>query len=186
MSKIIIVCAPSGAGKSTLIKRLLEKFPQLVESVSTTTRAKRNGEIDGRDYFFVTEDFFKKNLGTLVEWAKVHNNYYGTGKKFIEENLAKGNFILCDVDIQGCDNFKKIYHDQAKIIFISPPSLEELEKRLRNRGTESDENLKIRLENAKVEMKRQDDFDYKIINDDLERASQELEGIVGKILEENP
>jgi guanylate kinase len=183
--KIIIVCAPSGAGKSTLIKRLKEKFPELVESVSTTTRAKRDGEVEGKEYFFISEKEFKGNLDKFIEWAKVHNNFYGTGKKFIEENISKGKFILCDVDIQGCDNFKRIYKDKAKVIFVIPPSLRDLELRLRKRGTESEESIGVRLANAKIEMKRQNDFDFKIINDDLDRAFKELESIVGKILKGN-
>ncbi len=183
--KIIIVCAPSGAGKSTLIKRLKESFPELIESISTTTRAKRAGEVDGKDYFFISEKEFQESLDKFIEWAKVHNNYYGTSKKFIEENLSRGKFILCDVDIQGCDNFKRIYHDKAKVIFVVPPSLKDLEQRLRKRGTESEESIRVRLANAENEMKRQDDFDFKITNDDLDRASKEMENTVGKILKGN-
>ncbi len=183
--KIIIICAPSGTGKSTLIKKLLIKFPQLVESVSTTTRPKREGEVEGVDYFFVNESDFLKNKEKLIEWAKVHDNYYGTGKEFIEGNLAQGKFILCDVDVQGCDNFKKLYPNDSKIIFISPPSLEVLEQRLRKRGTESEKSLSIRLANAKIEMQRKNDFDFDIVNDDLDRAFKELESVLESILKGN-
>jgi guanylate kinase len=126
------------------------------------------------------------NLKKFVEWAKVHNNYYGTGKMFIEQNLAQGKKILCDVDIQGSDNFKRIYKDTAKVIFICPPTLKDLELRLRKRGSETEESLKVRLTNAENEMKRQDDFDYKVINDDLDKAFSDLEAIVVKILKGNP
>lgn len=180
--KVIIICAPSGTGKSTLISMTLDRFPQLMESISTTTRPIRKGEVEGQDYFFTTESEFKKNIDKLIEWAKVHGNYYGTSKKFIEDNLNKGKFILCDLDIQGCDNFNKVYPNDVKIIFISPPSLEELEIRLRKRGTESEESIKTRLANAKIEMKRKNDFDFQIVNNDLNRAFSDLENIIATIL----
>lgn len=183
--KIVIICAPSGTGKSTLIKKLLIRFPQLVESVSTTTRPKREGELEGFDYFFISESDFLKDKEKLVEWAKVHDNYYGTGKKFIEDNLKQGKFILCDVDVQGCDNFKKLYPEDSMVIFLSPPSLEVLENRLRKRGTESEKSLKTRMANAKIEMERKDDFDFNIVNDDLERAFKELESVFESILKGN-
>lgn len=183
--KIIIICAPSGTGKSTLIKKLLIRFPQLVESVSTTTRPQREGELEGVDYFFISESDFLRDKEKLVEWAKVHDNYYGTGKKFIEDNLKQGKFILCDVDVQGCDNFKKLYPEDSKVIFLSPPSMEVLENRLRKRGTESEKSLKTRMANAKIEMERKDDFDFNIVNDDLERAFKELESVFESILKGN-
>lgn len=183
--KIIIICAPSGTGKSTLINKLLTRFPQLIESISTTTRPKRQGEVEGKDYFFISEAEFIKDKERFIEWAKVHGNYYGTGKKFVEESLRNGKFILCDLDIQGCDNFKKLYPKDTKVIFVSPPSLEVLETRLRKRGTESEESLKVRLANAKIEMMRKNDFDYNVTNDDLERAFKELENIVESIFKGN-
>jgi guanylate kinase len=185
--KLIIICAPSGSGKSTIIKKIKKKFPQLIESISTTTRRRRKGEKNGVDYFFVDEDTFEKEKkqGEFIEWARVHSHNYGTRKEFIERELSRGSFVLCDVDIQGSDSFKKIYRDRAKVIFLRPPSVAELEKRLRNRGTETEKSLVLRLENAKKEMKRAGDFDYLVINDDLKKAVLQVSAIIESIIKGN-
>lgn len=183
--KLIVIVAPSGSGKSTLIKRLKADYPQLIESVSFTTRAMRAGEVHGESYFFISKEEFlaKKDKGEFLEWAEVHTNYYGTSKAFVEEQLSLGRHLLFDLDVQGTDSFKNYFKDRAKAIFIAPPSVDELKNRLRGRGTDSTGVINIRLENSKTELKRKDDFDYCVVNDDLERAYSELKKIVQSILE---
>lgn len=185
--KIIVIVAPSGTGKSTLLERLKRDRPQLKWSVSCTTRPKRAGERDGIDYFFITEKEFMglKDDNEFVEWAEVHSNYYGTRKSFIDKGLNEGESLLFDLDVQGCDSVKEIYGDEARVIFIEPPSVEELEKRLLARATDTKEVIMERLHNAKKELERKNDFDYNVVNDDIESAYQALLKIVSEILEEN-
>lgn len=182
--QIIVIVAPSGTGKSTLIKRLFNECGNLDWSVSYTTRPARSNEINGKDYYFVSQDeFFKlRDQGEFIEFAEVHGNWYGTAKKVIEENLFKGKNLLFDLDVQGSDAFKKVFKDRAKIIFIAPPSLEVLEKRLRGRGTEKESDLYVRLSNAARELKRKDDYDYCIVNDGIDQAYVSLFELVKKIL----
>jgi len=182
--KIIVIVAPSGTGKSTLIKRLKAEKPEILESVSFTTRKPREGEVDGVHYNFVSrEDFIAmKDEEGFLEWAQVHGNFYGTGKEFVEKQLSEGSNLLFDLDVQGTDSFKSFFAARANVIFIAPPSVTTLETRLKGRGTETEESLKIRLENAKKELQRKDDYDYCVVNDDLERAYSELVNIVEGIL----
>lgn len=182
--KIIVIVAPSGTGKSTLIKRLQLDVPNLKWSVSCTTRPIRQGEVDGVDYFYISKESFEDKIkeNAFVEWAKVHSNYYGTLKSFVDAGLEKGDYLLFDLDVQGCDEIKKIYNDEAQIIFIQPPSIEELEKRLRRRGTETEEVIVERINNARGEMKRKDDFDHVVINDEVEKAYESLKDVVLKIM----
>ena len=184
--KIIVVSAPSGSGKSTLIKEIKNKFPKIVESVSTTTRAPRGKEENGKHYFFVTRDEFlkQKEMGEFIEWAEVHDNFYGTSKSFVEDHLAQGITILFDIDVQGANNLKALYGDEAKVIFIVPPSLEELERRLRDRGTETEKTIETRLRNARDEMEYKEKYDYLLINDDLETAKGEIINFVESIIRE--
>jgi guanylate kinase len=183
--KMIVICAPSGTGKSTLLNRLKQEHPELEWSVSCTTRGVRDGEVNGRDYHFLAVDDFKKQRddGWFIEWAMVHSNYYGTSRKFVDEGLRRGKKMLFDLDVQGADEMKKIYGDEAKVIFIEPPSVEELEKRLRVRGTDSDKVIQERVDNARSELARKTDYDYLILNDEVERAYGRLRSIVQKILE---
>ena len=182
--KILVIVAPSGTGKSTLIAKLKEDFPQMVESVSHTTRSPRKGEENGVHYFFTEREFFKDLIeeGAFIEWAEVHNNFYGTSKKFIDNTLKEGLSLIFDLDVQGADSFKRYFGNMANVIFISPPSIETLEQRLKARATDLEEVIKVRLENAKREILRKDDFDYCLINDNFENAYRELKKIVEEIL----
>lgn len=184
--KVIVIVAPSGAGKSTLIKRLKKDNTNLLESISFTTRAPRDGEVDGTHYFFVSKDDFiaKRDENEFLEWAEVHSNLYGTSKKFVEKQINDGHSLIFDIDVQGADAFKGYFKDDAKVVFIAPPSIEELESRLTGRGTDSDETIALRINNAKSEMTRQDDYDYCVVNDDLDVAYENLKIIIESILKE--
>lgn len=183
---MVIFVAPSGSGKSTMIKRIHNDFPQFHWSVSHTTRPKREGEINGKHYFFISQEEFlqEKEKDTYIECAYVHGNHYGTSKDFVNQATSSGYPLLLDLDIQGADAFKEIFHDDCKVIFISPPSLQELESRLRNRGTDESQAIEIRLANAKEEMERKNDFDYLVINDDVDQAYENLCKIIKEILED--
>ncbi|MBP9679810.1 MAG: guanylate kinase [Bacteriovorax sp.] len=184
--KLIVIVAPSGTGKSTMIKRLKQDFPSLVESVSCTTRPMRPGEVHGKSYFFISQEEFlaKKESDEFLEWAEVHGNFYGTSKTFVEQGLNEGKHLLFDLDVQGTDSFKTYFGPRAAVIFIAPPSVEELEKRLRNRGTEDTRVINIRLNNARKELLRKEDYDFLIYNDDIENAYERLSEVTAKILEE--
>ncbi len=182
--KLIVIVAPSGTGKSTMIKRLRGDFPSLVESVSYTTRPMRKGEVHGESYFYISrEDFIvKRDNEEFLEWAEVHGNFYGTSKKFVEDSLKNGKHLLFDLDVQGTDSMKMYFGAVANVIFISPPSVEELEKRLRHRGTENTQVINLRLLNAQKELLRKNDFDFLIYNDDIENAYTRLKEITQQIL----
>jgi guanylate kinase len=179
--KLIILTAPSGAGKSTFAKRLLYEIPNLVFSVSATTRSPRKGETDGIEYHFISKDDFEKKIekNEFVEWEKFYNGtYYGTFRSDIEKLRNKGYFVLLDIDVLGALNIKNEYGNDALGIFIKPPSLEVLKKRLIKRGTESDESLNIRLERAVKEIEFADRFDVVVINDELETAYEQTKKAV--------
>ncbi|MBF0298821.1 MAG: guanylate kinase [Oligoflexia bacterium] len=183
-NKLIIIVAPSGAGKSTLIKKIHKDFEAIKESVSFTTRKMRPGDIEGVSYFFISKEEFQEKIKNddFLEWAQVHSNYYGTSKSFIKKQLDIGHTILLDIDTQGADALKNIYHDRAKAIFICPPSIEELEKRLVFRGSDSIEIIKERINNAKKELLKKDCYDYLVVNDNLETAYDKLKIIITEIL----
>jgi guanylate kinase len=182
--KIIIIVAPSGTGKSTLIKRLKEEFRELHWSVSFTTRKMRPGEVDGKHYFYISREEFikKKDQGDFIEWAEVHGNYYGTSLGFVSTKIDNGFSLLFDLDVQGADNMKAQFGEEARAIFISPPNIETLEERLRGRGTDTEDVIKLRIDNARSELKRCHDYDYVVVNDQLEQAYQDLRKIVEDIL----
>lgn len=182
--KVIVIVAPSGAGKSTLIDKVKRDFPDIMWSVSFTTRPIRQGEVDGKHYNFISKEEFEQRIkkNDFIEWAEVHSNYYGTSKSFVEEKLKIGANILLDLDVQGADALKAHFKDQASVIFIAPPSEEELEARLRGRGTETTDVINLRLLNAKKELKKKDDYDHCVINDELEKAYSELSSIIGKVV----
>ena len=176
MPKLIVISAPSGAGKTTLCQKLLKDFPKVVLSISSTTRAPRGIEQNGKDYFFLSHEQFKSDIadGKFAEWAQVHGNYYGTSKKVIEDAFRVGNSVLLDIDVQGAASLRKSYPGQSLAIFIAPPNLKELESRLRSRGTDSEETIQKRLKTAVSEMSRSGDFDFVLVNDALDRAYDEL------------
>ena len=181
---LFVFSAASGAGKTTLMNKVMPNFPNVAYSISATTRKPRAGEIDGEHYFFKTEDEFQKMIekDELIEWNKVHNNYYGTPKSFVEQKLSEGRDVAFDLDVFGKINFDKVY-PQAIGILILPPNLEDLEMRLRLRNTETEETLKLRLENAKKEIEfalAKGKYQHKIYNGDLEAAVAELKGIMEK------
>lgn len=184
MKNLIVFSAASGAGKTTLINKVMPFFPNIVYSVSATTRKPRAGEENGVHYFFKDEQEFKSMIekNELVEWNLVHGNYYGTPKFFVEQKLAEGRDVAFDLDVFGKINFDKVYPEAIGILIL-PPSMEDLEKRLRNRKTESEESLKIRMENAKKEIEfaeTQGKYQYTVYNGDLETAVAELKGIIEK------
>ena len=181
-NKLFVMSAASGAGKTTLKDLVIKDFPDIKYSISATTRKPREGEIDGVHYFFKTKEEFEQMIkdNALVEYNLVHGNYYGTPKSFVEKTLAEGNRVLFDIDVFGKINFDKVYPD-ATGIFIMPPSDEELERRLRGRGTDSEEVIQLRLANAKKEIefaKTKGKYEYTIINDDLQKAADELRAIL--------
>ncbi len=182
--KIVVIVAPSGTGKSTLIEKMMKEVTSLTWSVSCTTRPIRAGEEHGKDYFFISKEEFitRKDNNEFVEWATVHSNYYGTLKSFIDDGLESGKNLIFDLDVQGCDLIKGIYGDEANVIFIEPPSVEELEKRLTSRATDAPEVIAERVNNAKSELTRKDDFDFNVVNDDIEKAYFDLKMIVEKII----
>jgi guanylate kinase len=177
---LIVISAPSGAGKTTLCARLLKDFPELVLSISSTTRAPRGQEKHGVEYFFLSRADFEAQIqaGRFAEWALVHGNYYGTSKDTIEQTFAAGRSVLLDIDVQGAASLAQAYPAQTFRVFISPPSLAELEGRLRSRGTDSEETIQKRVKNAEEEMKRLSEFDKVVINDQLDRAYTELRELV--------
>ena len=177
--RLFVVSGPSGVGKTTLLKMLLDKFNhRFCFSVSYTSRNKREGEVDGIDYFFITKEEFEEKIKSnfFIEHAIVHGHYYGTSRGFIDKVINSGTNCLLDIDVQGSVQLmsKKI---NAEYIFIAPPSFEDLKKRLTSRSTETKEEIDLRLENAKNELALKDKYSNVIINDDLNRAYKELENI---------
>lgn len=183
--KLIVVSAPSGAGKSTIVKHLLRTFPQLAFSVSATSRPIRPGEVDGREYFFMTSDEFREKIevGELLEWQEVYpGSFYGTLKSEVDRMLKNKQVPVFDVDVVGGLNIKKMYGIRTLAIFVQPPTMEELEKRLRNRGTDSEESIKKRIAKAAWEMEFVSKFDTIVINDSLEKAFAAAEKKVAEFL----
>ena len=171
--------APSGTGKTTIIKRLLEKYENLAVSVSATTRARRKGEVDGVDYYFLDKEQFEQYIrdDKFLEYETVHSDYYGTLKHTVQQLLDAGKTVLFDIDVNGALSIKKI-HPQTVLIFIKPPSIEILIDRLRKRKSETEETLKKRLQRIDYEYGKAELFDYIVINDELEKTIGEVEAII--------
>lgn len=176
-----MVSAPSGAGKTTLCSRLLaEMSDRLQLSISTTTRPPRGHERDGVEYFFISKAEFQKrvSLNEFAEWAEVHGNLYGTSRKQLDQALSQGKSVLLDIDVQGADSLRALYSKDTLLLFVTPPDLDTLEKRLRGRGTDDEASIQRRLKNASAEMSRAQDFDLVIVNHSLEQSYTELKEAV--------
>lgn len=175
---LFIITSPSGGGKGTLIREVLRSVPKVGYSVSFTTRRRRAGEEHGKHYYFVSREEFEKKVaeGDFLEWANVHGNLYGTSKAQVESELNLGRDIILEIDVQGAESVKKLV-PEAIGVFILPPSFEVLRERLTARQTESKTDLQIRLRNSKREVSRWKEFDYVIINDEVNRASMDLQAV---------
>ena len=183
--KLVIISAPSGAGKTTIVRHLLSSGLNLSFSISATTRPLRGEEIDGKDYFFLTVPEFKKKINNneFVEWEEVYKDLlYGTLKSELERIWREGNHVLFDVDVQGGINLKKKFGANAIAIFIMPPSVDELANRLNQRGTDNPEKIRIRVEKAKEELQLSHQFDFIIVNDQLDKAQKEVTNKVASFL----
>ncbi len=177
---LIVISAPSGSGKTTIVKIVREKCPEIFYSVSATTRKMRPGEINGKDYIFVSHETFEdwiKN-GKVVEWAKIYGEYYGTPKEPIDKALKRGQDVILDIDVHGKRSLEKIYGKDVVSIFLIPPSLDILRKRLISRGAESKEKLELRLKLSREEMKWGYEYDYIVINDIKEKAAENVISII--------
>ena len=178
--KLVIVSGPSGSGKSTVTKIVKDRL-DIPLSISATTRKPRVGEIDGKDYFFLTKEKFEEKIKSdeFYEYANVHGNYYGTLKEVVESNLKKGNNVILEIDVQGALVVKEKKKD-AVLVFFKTENMDVLEERLRKRKTDSEEIILTRLKNASEELKYESEYDYTIINNDIEKSCQELIDIINK------
>jgi guanylate kinase len=183
--RIVVLTAPSGAGKTSIKKEILKENPDFIFSISATTRAKRENEIDGVDYFFLLKEDFESKISNneFVEWEKLFDNYYGTLKSFLDENIDAGKIIIMDIDVKGAESIKSIYND-AIVIFIAPPDLNVLKSRLEKRRSESSSSLEKRINRADMEMEFKDKFDYLIVNNDLDIAIEEVSEILKNELQQ--
>ncbi len=177
---LLVLSAPSGCGKTTILRQVMADLPGLSFSVSHTTRQPRPGEANGRDYHFVSLEQFlalrDQQPSGFLEWAEVHGNFYGTSRQEVAQRLAAGADVILDIDVQGAAQVRA--NAEPVTVFIAPPSLEELERRLRGRGTESEDSLRRRLTNAAQEMQAADAYTYLIVNDRLEEAVQALKAVI--------
>ena len=177
---LIVVSGFSGSGKGTLMKELLTRYPDTYAlSISATTRSPREGEVDGREYFFVSKDEFEKMIakGELIEYAKYVENYYGTPRDYAEKKLDEGKDVILEIEIQGALNVKKMFPDTL-LLFVTPPSAEELKKRLVGRGTETMDVIESRMDRACEEAEGMENYDYLIVNDSLDRCVEEMHSII--------
>lgn len=181
---VVVITAPSGSGKTTIYKKLLKMREDMSFSVSYTTRQRREEETDGVDYFFISREKFEKKIerGDFTEWAEVHGDLKGTDRRYLEECLNRSSACILDLDVQGALSIMKDF-PEALTVFIIPPSLEELRRRLEKRGTESREALRIRLTNAEKELEYRDRFQYIVVNDRIETAVKRIEDIIDRELQ---
>jgi len=186
VKKAVIISAPSGAGKTTIVKHMLSEFPELEFSISACSRPKREKETEGKDYYFITADQFRDKVSNneFIEWQEVYpGSFYGTLKSEMDRIWSEGKIPIFDVDVFGGINLKKYFGDTALAIFIQPPSLQELENRLRHRGTENEENLQTRLNKVVKELIYSGQFDYIIVNDEISTASSKAKGLITAFLD---
>ncbi len=182
---LFVLSGPSGAGKGTLVKRVLQRIPDAWVSVSATTRKPRPGEVDGKDYYFLDQPRFDELVSQngFLEWACVHGNSYGTLRSRVQDHMNAGGQVILEIDVQGAFQVKKAM-PEAHLIFIEPPSLEELERRLRGRGTETEEVICKRMKTAEVELAQKMEYDVQVVNDELERATDELVSYIGSFADD--
>lgn len=174
--RLIVFTGPSGVGKGTLLRALRDRYPALQLSISATTRSPRPGEVDGKDYYFVSRDQFQAMVerGELLEWAEFAGNFYGTPKTSVEQQLEQGHWLILEIELEGARQVRETF-PHALQLFVLPPSLAELENRIRQRGKDSDDAIVRRMARAQVEIDAAPEFDVQIVNDDLETALQQLE-----------
>ena len=183
-TQLIIVAAPSGAGKSSFVERICREDSRLFDTVTYTTREMRQGESQGHPYHFVSKEEFETRVreNFFIEWARVHNNMYGTPLYQLEEAWARNQCVIMDVDVQGAETFKRKYPNTAKSIFIMPPSIDELRRRVTKRDGRIPADLEIRMANAEKEMARAAEFDFRLVNDQFEPSYAEFKKIVDQLL----
>lgn len=174
--RLIVLTGPSGVGKGTLLRSLLKCHPELYLSISVTTRAPRPGEVDGKSYYFVTRTTFERMVANaeLLEWAEFAGNFYGTPRAAVEEQIRQGNWVILEIELEGARQIRKTFPDALRI-FILPPSLSELEHRIRSRAQDSNEAIARRLQRAREEIDAANEFDIQIVNDDFEKALEAIE-----------
>ncbi|MDP2600296.1 MAG: guanylate kinase [Deltaproteobacteria bacterium] len=179
--RLVILSAPSGTGKTSVIQKLLKQYPRMIHSISCTTRSPRGGEKEGADYHFIPEQKFKQMIhdNEFAEWAEVHGCFYGTPKAPLDKWLLEERDVILDLDVQGGMRLKNLFGSRCLTIFLLPPSVEELIKRLSSRGTDSEEAKKLRIENARHELGFKDQYDFQVINRDLDQACKEIIEILG-------
>lgn len=177
--KLVVITGPSGVGKGTLVRLLTEKYPEIYLSISATTRKPRFREVHGQSYFFVSKDKFQTMIANddLLEWAEYADNYYGTPKQNVQDQLNQGKLVLLEIEIVGAAKIKEIFPDAVRI-FILPPDIKTLEQRLRNRGSENEEEIKKRLTRAVEELILSKQFEYELVNDNLEETLEKIETII--------
>ena len=182
---MLILVGPSGAGKSSFVDKAVEEMSFIHDVITCTTRSMREGEVQGNPYHFMTEEEFKQNIsqGYFVEWAKVHDKYYGTPKNSIEKAWKEGKVCIMDVDVQGAKTFMKIYPKEAYTIFIIPPSIDELRQRIGKRDGGTTEDLDLRMENAVKEIAQAQDFHCQLVNDNFDKAYMEFKKIIEDVME---
>ena len=180
VGKVFVITGPSGVGKGTLIEQLLERIPELELSISATTREPRPGEVEGRDYFFLTPEEFRRRLeaGDFLEHASYSGNYYGTLKQEVEERLAEGRSVVLEIEVQGARQVRDALGDDAVLIFIAPPDEDVLRERLEGRGTDSPEAIDQRLRTAEIELGARSEFPLEVVNDEVQKAASKLETLV--------